>query len=342
MARKKSNKITNAFTIFFSSIRTYFLYLDRCAKYLTFPIMGQVLGFMLIFSCTYYFNTNMENLKSISPFVENNLLTIFFIILLPFFIIFIKAVYDYIIAFCALNTVFYTVSNKRKVKDIDFSANKKAVEKRLVQYVILMFLVTIILAAPLFIALVIWISEFLSFQGVFSLEDIMSLIALLLRLLPFLFIAPVIWIFICLSFQVFSLENNVSAIKAIARSIELVKGNITATIIMLVLCYALTYAFLPSLFIWAFEKISVISFLINKIGAFLQLLSFDGLKIDSLTIAKYSAESIISMIVIGYTLPFRCCCFTELYRLYDSEKIKDFSKESDEIIARATGKKRKN
>ncbi len=316
MARKKSNKIIGAITIFFSSIKTYFMYLDQCVKYLSFPILGQLIGILLIFSCTYYFNTNIDQIRSISPFIENHLYTIFAIILLPFFIIFIKAVYDYIIAFCALNTVFYTVSNKKKIKDIDFNANKKAIERRLPQYIILMFIVTILLSIP-----------------------------------PMIFAAPVIWIFICLSFQVFALENDSNALKAISRSIQLVKGNVIATVILLLFCFALTYMFLPALFIWALEKISVVSFLINRIEAFAGLIPLDSLNnilsivnlnIDPLTIAKYSAENIISFVIIGYTLPFRCCCFTELYRLYDSEKIKEFSKESDEIIARATGKKRKN
>ena len=89
----------------------------------------------------------------------------------------------------------------------------------------------------------------------------------------------------------------------------------------------------------------------SNTGAFVNLLSLDSLnellsiinfKLDSLTIAKYMAENVVTLIVIAFTLPFRCCCFTQLYKLYDSEKIKDFSKESDEIIVRATGKKRKN
>ena len=65
-------------------------------------------------------------------------------------------------------------------------------------------------------------------------------------------------------------------------------------------------------------------------------------KLDALTVAKFSAEGLINFIIVSFTMPFRCCCFTELYRLYDSEKIKENSKESDEIIRRATGKKGKS
>ncbi len=316
MAKKKTNKIIGAIKIFFSSANTYFLYLDQCFKYLSFPIFGQLIGLALIFTCTYYFNTNVDNIRNISPFFDKNVYAIFTIILLPFFAILIKAIYDYILAFCALNLLFYTVSNKKKVKDINFKSNKEVIQRRFFQYVLLMLIVSILIVVP-----------------------------------PFIVVAPIIWVFICLSFQVFSFENGTSAIKAISRSIELVKGNFIATTILLILCGFTTYWFLPNVFIWAFDKISITPFLINRIEVIAQMLplkeyndilSIVNYQIDALTIAKNAAESIIIFIVVGFSLPFRCCCFTELYKLYDSEKIKEFSKATDDIIERATGKKRKS
>ncbi len=318
MTRKKSNKIIDVFRIFFSSIKTYFLYLDQCVKYLLFPIFGQLISLIILFTIVYYFNTNIDNIRNISAFFEDDkhLFVIYSLTLLPFLIVFIKAVYDYIIAFCALNLLFYTVSNKKKVKDIDFGANRKVIERKIINYVILIFLVTFLLIVP-----------------------------------PLIFVAPIIWVFLSLSFQVLSFENDISGQRAISRSIELVKGNVIPTVILLLLCSIVTYWFLPSMFIWACEKLSLITFMIGRIETFVNLLSLDSLnellsiinfKLDSLTIAKYMAENVVTLIVIAFTLPFRCCCFTQLYKLYDSEKIKDFSKESDEIIVRATGKKRKN
>ena len=318
MARKKSNKIINVFSIFFSSVRTYFLYLDQCVKYLSFPILGQLISLTVLFIIVYYFNTNIDNIIKLSPFFENSkhLYSLFGIVLLPFFIVFIKALYDYIIAFCALNILFYTVSNKKKVKDIDFDANKKVIESKIVNYIILIFFVILMLFVP-----------------------------------PLIFIAPITWIFLCLAFQVLSFENEISAKRAISRSIELVRGNVFSTLILLILCGFITYWFLPSMFVWACEKVSFITFLIGRFEAFVDLLNLDALNdilayvnitLDSITISKYLAEMVVSIVVIAFTLPFRCCCFTQLYKLYDSEKIKDFSKESDEIIARATGKKRKS
>ncbi len=310
MARKKVNKFTGVFQIFFSSLRTYFLYLDKCAKYLAFPILGQLLGIILIFALTYFYNTQFYN--SIN-------LTTFFVILIPFFVIFIKAFYDYIIAFASLNVMFYTVGGKSKVKNIDFKANDNVIIRKLPNYVCLLL--------------------------------ILSIIGILISIPPVLFISPFIWLFLALTVQVFALEGDVSPFKAISRSINLVKSNIIPTIIMLLLCYIFTYWFLPNLFIWTLEKVSLVSALISPYEEFFKIVSLDSInsllslvnyQLDALTLAKFTSEMTISFIVIGFTLPFRCCCFTELYKIFDSDKIKEFSKETDEIITRATGRKRKN
>ena len=119
MARKKSNKFFSVFQIFFSSIKTYFLYLDQCAKYLAFPILGQAISLILIFVATYYFAINIENIKNINDFFSNerNLLITFLVILSPLFLIFLKAFYDYIIAFASLNILFFTASKSKKSKN---------------------------------------------------------------------------------------------------------------------------------------------------------------------------------------------------------------------------------
>ncbi|MCD7879306.1 MAG: hypothetical protein LUG16_05160, partial [Candidatus Gastranaerophilales bacterium] len=262
---------------------------------------------------TYFLKSHDYSIRNISPLLADskNLSLLFWIILIPFFIIFIKAFYDYIIAFCALNIMFYTVSGKTRVKNIDFSSHKSVIQRKIFQYILLMLYVTLILIIP----------------------------------------PLVLWLFICLSFQVFSLEPESTAAKSLSRSVELIKGNIIPTIIMLVLCYIATYWFLPEMFIWASEKVSLNTFLVQCFEPFFGMLPLDyyndilsvvNYRIDTVTLSRNTVEFLISFIIIGFTLPFRCCCFTQMYKLYDSDRIKEFSKESDEIIKRAAGKKRKN
>ena len=325
MARKKANNFINVFKIFFSSIHYYFLYLDQTCKYLLFPVLGQIFSIILIFTLTYFFTINFDKIKNSCSFFENEttLFTTFIVILFPLFIILIKAIFDYLIAFSALNLLFYTISNKKTVKKIDFNTNNTVIKRKLLNYIILLFLVTILFIIP-----------------------------------PFIFLAPVIGIFLSLSFQVFSLEGDISAIKSIKRSIEMIKSNFVPTLILLILCFTLTYMFLPSLFIWTCEKISIYYFFLNSCEKFANILPLNNLLteinnfgilaeplkefLSPLSIARQITEGSLSFIIISFTLPFRCCCFSQLYKLYDSEKIKENSKETDEIIKRACEKKRKN
>lgn len=308
MARKKSNKFIGVFQIFFSSIKTYFLYLEDCVKNLVFPIFGQVIGLILLLIATYFFSINIENIKGINPFFENekNLLITFIVLIAPIFLVFLKAFFDYIIAFASLNILFYTNSKSKKSKNVDFKANNAVIKRKLPNYILLL----------LFVSLCV--------------------------------IFPPILIFLCLAFQVFALEGNVSAPKAFSRSIELVKGNVISTITMLILCYAVTYWFLVELFMWACEKISLTTFAVTKFEVLFSLLpleqyneylSFIKMSTNATELAMLTFYGVIGFLVVGFTLPFRCCCFTELYRMYDSDKIKENSKSTDEIVKRATAKK---
>ncbi len=316
MPRKKSNKFLSVFNIFFSSIKSYFLYLDQCAKYLAFPVFGQIISIIIIFWLTYLFKTNIDNIRNLNPFFESdkNLYTCFWIVLAPFFLVLMKAIYNYILAFASLNILFYTTSGKSKVKNIDFKANDNVIKRKFPNYILLMLIVSLLL-------------------------------------LILLLVSPIVWLFLCLAFQVLALEGDISAPKAISRSFEMVKANIIPTLIMLVLCIFTTYIFLPNLFLWAFDKISVSTFLIEKfetISNAMELdiinsyLSFINTQLKPIDIAIGSYQALIIFIITSFTLPFRCCCFTELYKLYDSEKIKENSNQTDEIIKRAAGKKRKN
>ena len=325
MTKKNSNKFTGVFKIFFSSIKSYFLYLDQCAKNLAFPIFGQVISIIAIFALTKIFVDNFDNFKNFNPFFENekNLIITFFVILSPLFFILIKAIFDYLIAFASLNLLFYTTSGKSKVKNIDFSANNNVIKRKLPAYIFLLLIISILSIPPLII------------------------------ILPFL----------CLCIQIFALEGDVSAIYSVKRSFQLVKSNVIPTIIMLLLCYLTTYAFLPNLFLWSFDKISFQTFAIGRfetlfffipfsdfndaLSAFVNNITSGVIQIPSnilnpLDCAISTYKFMISFIIIGFTLPFRCYCFTELYKIYDADKIKENSKQTDEIIKRATKRKRNN
>lgn len=325
MAKKKSNKFFGVFQIFFSATREYFLYLDKLLKYLAFPLLGQIIPVILMLTLAYYFRINFDTLISKGGFFgdEKNLLILFCVILIPLFLIFLKAFFDYIIAFSALNIMFYTVGGKKKAQNIDFTSYNNVIKRKLGTYIALMLVISILFIIP-----------------------------------PLCFFIPITALFLCFAFQIFAIENDASAIKAIKRSFELTASNLIPVILMIILCYLSTYLFFPKLFMWVADKTSVSFFFANMwqnfaseiivepINNLLGTISVLGDKftynVDSVFVSRYMFELVLSSIIIGITLPFRCCCFTNLYRLCDSDKIKEFSKESEEIISRATNKKRKN
>lgn len=325
MAKKKSNKFFGVFQIFFSATREYFLYLDKLLKYLAFPILGQIIPVILMLTLAYYFRINFDILTSNGGFFgnEKNLLILFCIILIPLFLIFLKAFFDYIIAFSALNVMFYTVGSKKKAQNLDFVSYNNVIKRKFGKYIALMLMISLLFIIP-----------------------------------PLCLFIPITALFLCFSFQIFAIENDASAIKSIKRSFELTASNFIPVILMIVLCYLSTYLFFPKLFMWLADKTSVSFFfanmwqnyaseiIVDPINNLLGTVSVLGDKftynVCAVSVSRYMFELVLSSIIIGITLPFRCCCFTKLYRLCDSDEIKEFSKESEEIISRATSKKRKN
>ena len=300
MGRKKRKVSLNIFSIFFSSVKVYFLYLDKFVKYLLFPVFGQIFGIIAIFTIAYLFNTNSETLQMKIPFLadEKNFFIVYICCLVPFFIIFMKAFYDYIIAFSSLNSVCYIITPKKKVQDVDFKTHDSAIERRLFPYIVLLFL--------------------------FSLLSIVLLI-------------PIFWIFIpflILIFQVFALEQSAGPVSSIGRSIDLVRGHYFVTLLAIILCLLFTYVLIPDLFVWTFNYFRITPFLTSPVENFVSVMPIDFGRINevlkaagssdiynSSTIAKMLVESTVYSIFVMFTLPLRCCVFTNLYAALDIDAI---------------------
>ena len=299
MARKKRKASLNIFKIFFGSVKVYFLYLDKFVKYLMFPVMGQILGLIVLFTVAYLFNVNAASLQEKIPFLsdEKNFFIAYLICLAPFFAIFIKAFYEYIIAFTSLNSVCYIITPKKKVQDIDFKTHDSAIERRLFPYIALLFFASII---------------------------------------SMVLCVPVFWIFapfIVLMFQVFALEQSAGPLSSISRSIDLVKGHYFVTLMAIILAGVLTYMLIPGLFMWALDYFKITPFLnapvekfvsiipmdLNNINTFLTSLAVS--KITTSDLARMLTESTIYSVFIMFTLPLRCCVFTNLYAALDIDAI---------------------
>ena len=86
---KKKNTILN---IFMDSLKLYFSNFDKFIKYMTFPVLGQLLGLILVLALTFFYSKNLPNLIEKFPnFGEVSTVLIFAILIaLPGLAIFIK------------------------------------------------------------------------------------------------------------------------------------------------------------------------------------------------------------------------------------------------------------
>lgn len=325
MAKKSNNRIFMIFQIFWEGIVLYCSYLDTYIKYMFFPVFGQILGLLLIFTANYFFIVNIPNLIIKYPVLDNIPLvfTLVIICVFPGFLIFCKAFFDYIVAIASLNSMFYVSrGNKLKNKPLDTKAHDDLLKKRFGKYVVLLLILT-----------------FISSIGMFP-----------LFIIPF----GVLAVYLCLVFQIFMLEESTSIVGIFKRSFYLVKTNFGITFLLLALSFGLTYVLLPNLFVWAIEKGKIIPYLSYPVQKYLDIMpvnsivseiwnslfmpvlqNIDSAKNQSISFdyLLYTAEwsqnitkTLIAGIITCMLLPLRCAWFTLLYKTFDTEKTDELRK----------------
>jgi len=321
MTKKSSNRFVQSLNIFWEGIVIYCQNLDTFIKYMFFPVLGQIFGLGLIYLVNYFFVTHLTGWIQKYPVFDNIPLvfTLLLICSFPGFMIFCKAFYDLIIAYGSLNSMICVLrGGKMKNKKLDPKIHDDILKKRLFSFVMLLFLLTII-----------------SVIGLFP-----------LFIVPFAFLI----IYLALVFQVFMLEDKISPIGAIKRSIYLVKGNYLFVSFLLSLSAIITYYFIPSLFIWLFEKTNIMHYLVIPVKTYIDVLAIPAITsalensvstalsngynvafsikqyLDQMMIAKSIVSVIIMTAVTWFLLPLRCAWFTLAYKLFDSEKTEELRK----------------
>ncbi len=317
--KKNSNKYLDVINIFFSGIAIYFRNLDNFLKYMAFPVLGQLVGIVLIFFITYLYAENIPNLARTNPLFDNILVTLSLLLLLtlPVFFLLCKSIYDYLIALSSLNSLANNLTAKSKNKILDTKVHDELIKRRLFNYILLLFVMSFIY---------------------------------LIGSIPFVWVILIAFIvYSCLTFQVFALEENAGPIFAIKRSFMLIKDNFWATSILLVLLFGLTFVLLPNVIVWAFDEINVIYYLAGAVEKFVNLLPIDAVNqtiqvyspkfnIEPLELARLIVSTGISSAVIGFTLPLRSCACTLWYKYLDDEKIEE-NRKATKLDGRAELKK---
>lgn len=297
--------------IFGQGVSLYFKNFDKFMQYLAFPVFGQILGMFLILLASYFYATNLPKWILQAAFL-NNFSMIFLILILltlPGLFILIKAFWDYMVAYGAINSMTDNLLKSGRV--YDFAAHNELITRRTASFVSLWLLLAI-----------------------FSLVGICPL---------FWVIAGILSVYFILVFQVFTFEPDKSAWGCFKKSFMIIKGNFARTLGLMALLGFFSYWLIPEGIKFLLNFANIIAFMamplenwasqfpIAEINRFL-LQSPTAYQITSLWIAKLVVTGSIGYIVTCLTLPIRSICCTLWYK-----NLNKGEKELDKrILKRAT------
>ena len=301
--------------VFFEGIKIYALNIHKFLLYMAFPVLGQLIGLVMIFGLTYWFTRNYQNLAvKYAPLNDfSTLLTVVVITIIPGLLIFMKAFWDYLVAYGAVNSMTEGYLNTGKV--YDFRAHNEVITNRTFSYIVLWLL--------------------------FGIYAFLSVIPV------FWIIGAVFFIYFILIFQVFTFEQGVSPVGYFKRSMSLVKGKFARTFLLMILLGIFTYYFLPAGLSVIFDYLNLTDILAKGFEAWAYTLPLEPLEQFNITPALIGNElvkELIFLIVVGFTLPVRSICWTLWYKnLYfdDSTEIIEKKRKSSKKVSAKTFKKEK-
>lgn len=284
-------------TIFFEGLKIYCLNIHKFLLYMAFPVLGQIIGLFLVFGLTYWFSQNYQDLsikytglKDMSAMLITSI-----VLVVPGLLIFVKAFWDYLVAYGALNSMTDGYLNTGKV--YDFKAHNQVITNKTFSYIILWFLFgifTFLAIIPVF-----WILGFIFF------------------------------IYFILIFQVVTFENGFSPIGYFRRSFELIKGNFARTFLLMVILFVFTYYLLPAGLSVIFDYLNltpILSKIFENWAFTLPLETVEQFGITPAIVGANIEKQLVFFIIVGFSLPIRSICWTLWYKNFAEpiEKPKKF------------------
>lgn len=314
MAKNKNQaKFMNIFEIVINSFGLYFKNLPTLSKVMYFPVFGQLLGIIIIFSTTLIYAQNMQNIIKSNPFF-NNALAIFIVLLfltIPGFVLFLKAFWEYLIATISLNSIILSINTMGEVSDIHTHTN--LVKSRSKEYIILLTYLALIWIIALVLP---FVAYFINMPAIFQTTMFTALLSINI------FIGAVLSVFLSLSYQVFAFNEHLKAFEVLKRSYSTVKGNFIRLIFLAIITGLVTTIIYPTLINYILESVKILNILAIPVQGFVQSL-FPDPKIFSvlsmINVYNYSdlALTITAMItgsiITAMLLPWSSACYTLMY-----------------------------
>lgn len=290
MAKFKIND--SIWSVLGESFKIYFTNIGKFTKYMLIPVFGQIIGIALIFGLTAWFGVSLPNLIEKYSALNNISVILILIVLitLPGFAIFLKAFWDYLVAYGAINSMTDALVSTGKL--YDFKAHKEVITQQSYKYIGFLLVISILFLIginPLF-----WV------------------------------LGMIFFIYFILVFQVFTFEKDLSIYEIFKRSLELVKGNFARTFVIMIILYLISYYTLSFCTNALFEFIRFAEILkgifetwaitlpINDVNSV--LVAYRLPSITALEIANIIFASSITFMVAGLTLPLRSVTWSIWYK----------------------------
>lgn len=276
--------------IFFEGIKIFALNIHKFMLYMAFPVLGQILGIFLIFGLTFWFTQNMQDIAAKYDALNNmsSMITLIVVSVIPGVLILIKAFWDYLVAFVALNSMTEGYLNTGRV--YDFKAHNSVATQKSFSFITIWFLISVM--TILGILPVFWI-----FAGLF-------------------------FVYFVLVFQVFTFENGLSPVGYFKRSMFLIKGKFGRTFLLMAILTIFTYVILVSGLGVLFDAFNWTNPLAKMFEAWAYTLPIDPLEQYGVTPSVIGTElvkQLIFFLAIGFSLPIRSICWTLWYNELASE-----------------------
>lgn len=308
-------KVKNdVFGVFGQGIKLYFSNFGSFFRYMAFPVFGQILGIIIILIASYFYVEHLQ--KTITPDqIYNQIPSIFLVLFLvtsPGILILVKAFWDYLVAYGAVNSMLDNMLKSGKV--YDFHAHTEVINRRTASYGFL------------------W--------GVLAVLGIISIIPL------FWIIAGILFVYFVLVFQVFTFEPDKSVFGCFKKSVSIVKGNFLRTLGLIILVGIFSYGLIPELTKILFEYLNILGFLISVFDGFTRQLPIDSVnklllqtpmasyQINSLMLSKFFVSQLLIYVITSLTLPLRVICWGLWYKNLNKAEVKLDKR----ILARAEAK----
>lgn len=271
-------------TIFFEGLKIYALNIHKFLLYMAFPVLGQAIGLFLIFGMTYWFTQNYQDLSLKYPALKemSTMLIASIALVIPGLLIFVKAFWDYLVAYGALNSMTEGWLNTGRV--YDFSAHNNVILKKTFSFIAIWFVI-----------------------GIFSIIAIIPV---------FWIFAFIFFIYFILVFQVFTFENGLSPVGYFKRSFELIKGKFARTCLLMGILGLFTYYLLPAGLSVIFDYLNLTTALAKSFEAWAFTLPLEPVEQFGVTPAVVGlniVKQLVFFLIIGFTLPLRSICWTLWY-----------------------------